>query len=399
MSVYISKQFSSPEEFEAWVVAQGHSNKDFLDQLCEKDKENWDKKACKMTVKDGKLQLLCEDGNVLAETNYYQPDGDTVCCDGKDGKLSIKGIQNANDPNGKKFRVWVGTQAEYNAIRVKDPRTMYYITDENVLDDILSGVIKVGHAKNADKATSADHAASATEAKRAGSAGSATNAQNAINAQNAESATNAKNAESATNAKNADKATSAENDSEGNKISESYLKRWGGIMTGKLYFWNNQALSEFGEKENPDFFLGVGAFEEIDESGLAGGRQVKAQKPENVTVGKATKLTDDWKNEGSWFAENEKTVSWEDFKGTYIVKLESIVGQYAYTCVISPDSRSGVGRSNIISCHTDNNSGNRLVWLECSLNANTNTINLSLKSVDDNPDTGFNLKVYWKKII
>lgn len=157
MGVYISKQFSTPDEFEAWVKAQEHGNKDFLDKLCEQDKEKWDNKACKMTVKDGKLQLLCEKGNVLAEADYYQPDGDTVCCDGKDGKLSIKGIQNANDPNGKKYRVWIGTQAEYNAIRVKDPKTMYYITDETLLDDILSGLIKVGYAAEADQATEANH--------------------------------------------------------------------------------------------------------------------------------------------------------------------------------------------------------------------------------------------------
>lgn len=169
MSVYISKTFSTPEEFEAWIERNNHGNKDFLDKLCEADKEKWDNKACKMTVKDGKLQLLCEKGNVLAEADYYQPDGDTVCCDGN-GELCIEGFKNANDPDGKKFRVWVGTQAEYDAIRVKDPRMMYYITDDTTLDDILksisnivSGTTKVGHAKKADHATSADSATKATQ--------------------------------------------------------------------------------------------------------------------------------------------------------------------------------------------------------------------------------------------
>ena len=135
MAVYLSKTFATPEEFEAWIKANEHGNKNFLDNLCEQDKERWDNKACKMTVKDGKLQLLCENDNVLAETSYYQPDGDTACCDNGDGTITVKGIKNANAPDGKKFRVWVGTTAEYNAIRVKDPCTLYWLTDDTTYEE------------------------------------------------------------------------------------------------------------------------------------------------------------------------------------------------------------------------------------------------------------------------
>ena len=162
MGVYLSKTFATPEEFEAWIKANEHKNKSFLDNICEQDKQRWDTKACRMTVKDGKLQLLCEQGNVLAEANYYQPDNDTVSCDGT-GTLCIHGIKNANDPDGKKFRIWVGTQAEYNAIRVKDPKTLYFITDETTLDDIvlsisniIDGTTKVKNAENAENAENAD---------------------------------------------------------------------------------------------------------------------------------------------------------------------------------------------------------------------------------------------------
>lgn len=357
MGVFISTKFSSPEEFEAWLEAQEHSNKDFLDNICEQDKQRWDTKACKMTVKDGKLQLLCEQGNVLAETDYYQPDGDTVCCDGKDGKLSIKGIQNANDPNGKKYRVWVGTQEEYNAIRVKDPKTMYYITDETLLDDILSGAIKVGHAKKADNATKAD---SATKAKY---------------------------------------------DDEGYDIGESYLKRWGGIMTGRLYFWNNDALSEIEEGESPELFLGVTSFENMSEDGLRGGRQVKAQKPENVKVGHSTeaetaiKLSDGWTYEGEWNGLGGKTLGWNDYHGMYVIKLVDIgaVNKHTYSFVITPDSANQYGDTDSNCVYYNGNGHAGLLSLRTRY---TDIIAMHITSweLQEGFSTSSTFKVYWKKI-
>lgn len=245
MAVYLSKQFSTPEEFEAWIKENEHGNKSFLDKLCEEDKQKWDNKACKMTVKDGKLQLLCENGNVLAEADYYKPDNDTACCDEK-GKISIKGFKEVN--SGGTFKMWVGTQAEYDAIRVKNSKTYYWITDDTTLDDIFaellalkekldgieSGEFGTGHAATADEAThaeSADEAAyaknadNATYADRAGVAAEATHATNADNAAKATKATSAEyatSAASATRAESANDSTKATQDSDGSVIKDTY---------------------------------------------------------------------------------------------------------------------------------------------------------------------------------
>lgn len=142
MATYISTQFSTAEEFENWIRMNEHANKDFLDNLCEEDKKAWDNKACNIRVKDGKLQLLCANGNVLAEADYYAPDESTVCCDGN-GAVKVKGIANANEPDGRNFRLWVGTWAEYNAIRVKDDKTLYLVSDDTTIDEIIYAINEI----------------------------------------------------------------------------------------------------------------------------------------------------------------------------------------------------------------------------------------------------------------
>ncbi len=57
-------------------------------------------------------------------------------------------IQTIGEINkSKPVHIWLGTQAEYDALETKDAYTLYYITDESTLDDILSGVTPVGRAK------------------------------------------------------------------------------------------------------------------------------------------------------------------------------------------------------------------------------------------------------------
>lgn len=139
MATYISTQFSTAEEFENWIRMSEHANKDFLDGLCEDDKKAWDNKGCNIRVKDGKLQLLCANGNVLAEADYYAPDNKTVCCD-ENGEVKVKGIANANEPDGRNFRMWVGTLEEYRAIRIKDDKTLYLVSDDTTIDEIIYAV-------------------------------------------------------------------------------------------------------------------------------------------------------------------------------------------------------------------------------------------------------------------
>lgn len=90
------------------------------------------------------------------------------------------------------------------------------VTLETKMSNILDGGLKVAKAASADTALEASHANtadSATQATNADYANAATNASYAVHAQEA------------------DKATS---DADGNKISDTYLKRSGGTMTGNL---------------------------------------------------------------------------------------------------------------------------------------------------------------------
>jgi len=96
--------------------------------------QEWDKKGCKICVKDGKLQLLCKDDDVLAEAEICGADGDTIERDPATGAICVKGLKERN--SGNTFSMWIGTQAEYDAITRKNPNTFYWITDDPVLDEI-----------------------------------------------------------------------------------------------------------------------------------------------------------------------------------------------------------------------------------------------------------------------
>ena len=94
------------------------------------------------------------------------------------------------------------------------------VTLETKVSNILDGGLKVAKAESADTALEANHASAADNAIHADyadSANSATNAGDAIRAQ---------------------QAVKAEQDADGNKISETYLKRSGGTMTGNLALSN-----------------------------------------------------------------------------------------------------------------------------------------------------------------
>lgn len=94
------------------------------------------------------------------------------------------------------------------------------VTLETKVSGILDGGLKVAKATSADTALEANHASAADNAIHADyadSANSATNAGDAIRAQ---------------------QAVKAEQDADGNKISDTYLKRSGGTMTGNLVLSN-----------------------------------------------------------------------------------------------------------------------------------------------------------------
>lgn len=134
MSNFVSTLFSTPEEFEAWLKNGEHTNKEALDCLTLQRENEWDKKGCLLDVKDGKLQLLCKDRNVLAEIDICKADGETVIRDMVTGAITVKGIKDKN--SGKTFSVWIGTTDAFKKLLVKDPTTVYFFTDDTTLDDI-----------------------------------------------------------------------------------------------------------------------------------------------------------------------------------------------------------------------------------------------------------------------
>lgn len=95
--------------------------------------------------------------------------------------------QNANVA----VKIWVGTQAEFNALTEKDANTIYYYDDTDVedltsaIENIVNGTTPVAEAKHALKADEATKATNANYATSAGSASSATSATRATNATNA----------------------------------------------------------------------------------------------------------------------------------------------------------------------------------------------------------------------
>lgn len=99
-------------------------------------------------TEDGKLKLLNFDREEIATVDVFCGDDNTLYRY-NDGRLSVVGIKECNED--ETYRIWVGTNAEYVALPEKDPKTIYYITDETLIDDILSGVIKVGYAEKTDK--------------------------------------------------------------------------------------------------------------------------------------------------------------------------------------------------------------------------------------------------------
>lgn len=107
---------------------------------------------------DGKLEILDADYNVIDTVDVCYMDNDTIYRY-SNGVLSVKGIKELN--SDETFRMWVGTNAEYMALSVKDENTLYMLTDDptfddamntlnSLSDDLQSGEFVVNHAENAD---------------------------------------------------------------------------------------------------------------------------------------------------------------------------------------------------------------------------------------------------------
>ena len=103
-------------------------------------------KTCKLVVTDeGKLQLVTESGAVWSSVDWLLPDGDTIYRNPSNGDTSVIGLKTVDDTILKFF---IGTQAEYEALgdAKNNPDTIYYITDDDTLEQLQNGSMVVGKA-------------------------------------------------------------------------------------------------------------------------------------------------------------------------------------------------------------------------------------------------------------
>lgn len=141
----------------------------------------------------------------MSERNYYVICDDNCRFPGMTKEQIIAAISSATGslPSGiddafitklkemnknKSVKIWIGTQAEYNALDPKPSNTLCIITDEQdetrrMISDLAQdiqglkdGTIRIDFATNCQNATNASEASHASNASYATSAGSATNA-------------------------------------------------------------------------------------------------------------------------------------------------------------------------------------------------------------------------------
>ena len=93
----------------------------------------------RLTVVDGKLQLVTEGGNVLSALEYLFADGTTLYRDTETGVATVLGVKTVN---GTYLRFYLGTQAGYDALSAIQKQNLFaIITDDKWkenLEDRLS---------------------------------------------------------------------------------------------------------------------------------------------------------------------------------------------------------------------------------------------------------------------
>ncbi len=97
---------------------------------------------------DGRLEILDADLNVIDTVDVCYMDNDTIYRY-EDGVLKVVGIKelNANET----FRMWVGTNEEYQQLSEKDENTFYWITDDATFDEVVQHINDLNDAFTAHK--------------------------------------------------------------------------------------------------------------------------------------------------------------------------------------------------------------------------------------------------------
>lgn len=125
MALYVSKLFSSAEEFEGWI------------ESIKNGVIGWDKKGAKLSCTDGKIQLRSSNDELIGEVTI----SDNKTIQRGSGCFEVIGVKNVRD--NSVCKLWIGTTEQYNKLSQKDGNTIYYRTDSTVSTDDISGVLPV----------------------------------------------------------------------------------------------------------------------------------------------------------------------------------------------------------------------------------------------------------------
>lgn len=100
----------------------------------------------RLAVKNGKLQLVTDSGNVLSAVDYGIPDGTTICRNSGTGALFAMGVRTVND---SVLRFFVGSQEDYNNLTDEQKKDLFaIITDDNTKKEIFDYVDEVRASLN-----------------------------------------------------------------------------------------------------------------------------------------------------------------------------------------------------------------------------------------------------------
>ena len=192
------------------------------------------------------------------------------------------------------------------------------------IEKIVDGTTEVGHATNADHATSADTATNADHATSADTATNADHATSADTATNADEATNATYAQTASTADTAGYATTAKGDANGNDIAATYATKAELAAAGQFDpngTYPNLTAGEATHAQSADTATSAGHATSADSAANAtnAGHANSADSATNAT--NATSATNDGLG--------------RNIANTYVLKGEEGWGLNLYACTIS----------------------------------------------------------------
>lgn len=102
-----------------------------------------------LVVKNGKLQLVTESGNVISNIEYSKVDNNTLYRNSNTGEMTVKGIRTID---GSSLRIFVGTEEEYQTLTEEQKRNLFaLITDDTSKEMLENGDIVVGKASILEK--------------------------------------------------------------------------------------------------------------------------------------------------------------------------------------------------------------------------------------------------------